>query len=154
MANIQSNVNQLIGMAGLASQLPIGQQFAEKQNWKHSWNKMKKTEAGLGINYKNPVVTEKNAPAYEQAITTREKMLERGESQLTRNPSKFNYEGQMKGRKYLKSMEDALAEFRKKGIQQIEQNANLKRLKEEISHPGTGQVFTPEERISLRGGNL
>lgn len=115
--SIQSNINQLLAMGGVFTQLPAGQKLRENLWWKRNWEKYKKTEKGFGVDYTNPQVNEQNAPAYEQAIVAREHLLAKGESQLAERPTKQAMSGQIKVRSQTARMRDAYeAYLNKQGV--------------------------------------
>lgn len=152
--SIQSSVNQLLTIGGIASQLPKLQEIGENKWWARNWEKYKDLERKTGVDYTNPQVNEQNAPQYEQAIIAREHLLAKGESQIANRPTLQAMQGQTKVRTQTDKMRQAYSQYMSQqgvdgtagtgnqhmqtnGQQQLIQKANFSQLKASLS---------PEER--------
>lgn len=153
MSNFQRNINQLIGLGAIASQLPAGQSFKEGR-------KLKEMEQNV---YKRYEQFQKRGPTNEFAEGTagaaiaqqaNEDWAAVAKRQFERDPS--NEQAYLKYREALSaatglpitkteiSPEEAMEEMRNKGKRQIEQRVNYGKLKTSLG--GTVDDLPPAVR--------
>ena len=92
MANIQSNINQIMSLAGIASQLPVGQKIAERGQLKRAEKGLLNEVAAISKSYfpDNPEAVSKGlipAERVKEMLPTYNKLAEVKRQQFELNPT-------------------------------------------------------------------